>query len=73
MGHVLEEAHSLLDTPAQGMIDIPILDHLGQPSAAVRRLLHRQEQGQKLRLLPAAGEFRQSLRKRQVLRLAVRR
>lgn len=64
---VLQEADGLRNLPAQGVIDLTLGDHRGKPLAAFRRLLHRQEQGQKLRLLPAAGEFRQGLRERQML------
>ena len=71
--HVGKELIGIGGQPAQRVIDLAGVHHRAQPSALLRRALHRRQQRKKPRLTLSVRELGQRLRKRQVLRLAVGR
>ncbi len=71
--YVAEELIGIGGQPAQRVIDLAGFHHRAQPSALLRRALHRHQQGKQPRLTLSVRELGQRPGKRQVLRLAVGR
>ena len=68
-----EEESGLARLPAQGVEDVSGVHHRLQPTAALSRPLHRQQQRQQLLLVGRSGVFAQGLPERHMLRLGLGR
>ena len=71
--HVLEELCRLRRTPAQGVVNLPRIDHALQPRARLGCPLHGRQQRQEALAVARAGIVLEGLAERQVLRLALDR
>jgi hypothetical protein len=73
LGNVAQKLQGLARGPAQGVENLPGVDHFLEPLAGFRRPLHGNQQRQQARFVGRAGVLAQCLPQRQMLRLGLRR